>query len=107
MSALNTDTIRELLLACWGDQACQHAADWPAVLDRLMKPGTVTPDTSPDAHGRGSLRPAVDEAVAALAAAFANGPPDDPATAVWRAFPKLDREHCETLAAQLVAACHE
>jgi hypothetical protein len=103
---LSNETIRELLLKHWGDQACQHPANWPAVLARLMTDAPASPHSSPDSRRRGSLKPAVDEAVAALAAAFADGPPADPATAVWRAFPKLDHAHCASLAAALTEAAH-
>jgi hypothetical protein len=93
--------VRELLLATWGRQACQNPAHWPEVLERLLKDAPATPGGT--SHGRASLKPAVEEAVAALAAAFAAGPPPDPADCVWRAFPKLDRAHCAELAELLMA----
>jgi hypothetical protein len=79
--------VRELLLAVWLEQACRRPADRPEVLARLL------------------LRwgPAVDEAVAALAA-FRDGVPADPADATWRAFPRLDRNHCAQLTTSLIAA---
>jgi hypothetical protein len=89
------------LLAVWGRQTCRNRADWPATLDRLLKDAPATPGGT--SHGRASLEPAVEGAIAALAAAFAAGPPADPAEAVWRAFPKLDREHCGELAGLLTA----
>jgi hypothetical protein len=52
-----------------------------------------------------TLAPLVDHAVAELARLFRDGPPPDhPALAVWRAFPRLDREHCAKLATLLIDA---
>lgn len=104
MPALTEQFVRETLLTHWGQQACQNPADWPRVLAALMKDAPASRDTSPDSGGRGSLKPAVDEAVAALTTAFANGPPSDPLDAVWRAFPRLHREHRAALAAALTEA---
>ena len=98
--------IRASLLNVWGEQACQHQKDWPEVLARLMAPTTSSQNSSPNNHGRAGQRPWVDHAVTELTAAFANGPPADPTDAVWRAFPKLDREHCAQLAVLLSDAAH-
>jgi hypothetical protein len=85
---LTPDQVRQELLAIWGRQTCQvQPQDWPQVLARLMRDGG-----SQHSH-RGRLKAAVDEAVAALTAAFAGDPPADPADTVWRAFPRLDLRH--------------
>ena len=96
-----------LLLQVWGEQACQRPADWPDVLARLLKDGTATPGNGDEGRRpRASMKPAVDAAVAALAAGFGadTAPPADPPLAVWRAFPKLDKAHCARLAALLIEA---
>jgi hypothetical protein len=80
-SPLTEPLVRAALLEIWGEQACQRAADWPQVQHRLMQ---KTGD-------RGSMKDAVDEAVAALVAAFANGPPAAPLDAVRRAFSSSTR----------------
>jgi hypothetical protein len=54
-------------------------------------------------HGRASLRPAFNEAIAALVEAFGGeAPPADPAMAVWIAFSKLDLVHRTRLAELLM-----
>lgn len=104
--ALTEEVVREALLRCWGHQACQvNAVDWPEVLDRLMKPSGPSQGSTANARGRQSLKPALDEAVAALAIAFRDGPPADAAKVVRHAFIRLDPEHGAMLAAELTAAC--
>jgi hypothetical protein len=83
------NTVRELLLQVWGEQACQRASDWPDVRQRLLE----------------QLATVVESAVAELARLFGDGlPPDDPTLTVWRTFSKLDRVHCARLAAVLIEA---
>jgi hypothetical protein len=89
------DQIRQDLLAVWGHQTCQiRPTDWPGVLKRLLLPAH-TPERE---ALRGGLAPAVTEAVATLTAAYADREPTDAARVIWRAFPKLDQEHCQMLA---------
>jgi hypothetical protein len=99
------DTVRALLLATWGQQACQRPGDWPDVLARLMKNGA--------GFGAGMTRGSTKDAVvAALVQAFGgNTLPDDPAHTVWRCFSKLDiaqrlietrAEQADAIAAELV-----
>lgn len=98
--------VQELLTQVWMEQACRRAEDRSRVLEALMKDGARTPGTdtaSTENHGRGSLRPLAEEAAAALAHAFANGPPTDPAHCIWHAFPRLDRGHRQQLADLLIA----
>jgi hypothetical protein len=83
-----TDTVRNCLLEVWGRQACQRPADWPEVRERLLT----------------TLAPLVDTAAAELARLFDGRSLDDPAIAVWRSFPRLDRNHCAKLATLLVDA---
>jgi hypothetical protein len=90
-----SEAIREALLACWGRQACRRQDEWPAVLKRLF-----TKIGNGQEGSRGSLKPAVDEAVVALDRAIADGVMID-ADVVWRAFSKLDRAHCEELAREI------
>jgi hypothetical protein len=105
MPAPFDQTVRQLLLDCWGRQACRdHPQDWPDVLASLMQAAPASPHTSFENKGRGSLKPAVDYAVAMLAQAFTAGPPVDAPMVVWQAFPKLDRAHCAELAGALTAA---
>jgi hypothetical protein len=97
------ETVRELLRTVWMQQACMRPTDRDRVFDALMK------DSSPPADGttrykRASLRPSFDSAVDTLVRAFANGPPADPIGTVWRAFPRLDKQHREKLAELLIAA---
>jgi hypothetical protein len=80
--------VREKLLGIWGQQACQCPEHWPDVCHRLLE----------------KSGPLVDDAATELARLFNNGPPDDPALACWRIFPRLDRDHCERLAALLIEA---
>jgi hypothetical protein len=95
------DTVRALLLATWGQQACQRPGDWPDVLGRLMRNGAGLGA----GMTRGSMKDAVEEAVTTLAQAFGGDTlPDDPAHAVWRAFSKLDPAHCRQLAQRLIEA---
>jgi hypothetical protein len=98
---MNDVVVREKLLQVWGKQACRHLEDWPAVLERLMKPAS---SSKPGGFARASLEPLVNHAVAQLACVFGDRVPDQPALAVWRAFPKLDRMHCSELAQLLIKA---
>jgi hypothetical protein len=83
--------VRELLIQVWGEQACQvNPKDWPAAFDRYMK----------DGKDRGSFKPFVDDAVPVLTS-LANKPDTITPTEVWRAFSKLDKEHCAILAERL------
>jgi hypothetical protein len=86
---ISADTIRKPLLLIWLEQACRRPADRPETQDRLLA----------------KWMPLVNEAVAELARLFsADVLPADPVHAVWRAFPRLDREHCTNLAALLIEA---
>jgi hypothetical protein len=99
MSGVLSKRVHAHLYATWGDQSCQRPSDWPDVFARFMASAKASDLSSPSSHGRGSLRPMFNEAVAALTEAFnADVPPADPAEAVWRIFPRLDREHCQQLA---------
>jgi hypothetical protein len=102
---------RELLLQTWGEQACRNPDHWPDTLAALLRGRPHDDRDFEDGHlkeraryPRGSLLPWVDDATRILTAAFANGVPDDPADAIWRAFSKLDREHCALLADRLITA---
>jgi hypothetical protein len=102
---------RKLLLRTWGEQACRNPAHWPDTLAALLRGRPHDERDFEDGHlkerakfPRGSMLPWVNDATRALTVAFANGVPPDPADAVWRAFSKLDRTHCATLADRLVNA---
>lgn len=83
------DAVRVLVHLVWGEQACQRPEHWPEVRERLLE----------------RLAPLVDHAVAELARLFGGvRPVDDPAVAVWRTFPRLDRIHCVELARLLIQA---
>jgi hypothetical protein len=92
--------------AVWLQQACRRPEDRERVFSALMKPAGKTEGenmASKDNHGRASLKPMFDEAVAALTEAFgAEQPSNDPKMAVWIAFPKLDRERRIQLAELLL-----
>jgi hypothetical protein len=93
------DSVRDLLLATWGEQARQRSGEWPDVLGRLMRNGVGLSG----GMTRGSMKDAVEEAVAACAQAFAGEAlADDPAHTVWRS--KLDVAHCRQLAQRLIEA---
>jgi hypothetical protein len=96
---LTPELVRELLLATWGQQACQHPEYWPEVLTKLLKDGTCT---NPG-NTRASFAPRVDPAVTALTEAYDAGTPADGVDLVWRVFPMLDRPHCAELAGLLAA----
>jgi hypothetical protein len=84
--------VRELLIEVWGTQACQvNPSDWPRVFAAYMQA---------EGMKRGSFKPFVDAAVPVLTA-LVNG--DEPILIdqVWRAFSKLDKEHCAVLAQRL------
>jgi hypothetical protein len=85
---ISADSICKLLLLVWLEQACRRPADRPETQDRLLAKWT----------------PLVNEAIAELAKVFSTAVPDDPALAVWLAFPRLDREHCARLATLLIEA---
>jgi hypothetical protein len=72
-------------------------ADWPGVLDKLMKPG------GGHSGPRTEFKSRVEAAVLTLAEAF-QGDPADPADVVWRAFPMLNRPRCHDLGQQLIRA---
>jgi hypothetical protein len=94
-------TIRKLLLSVWGQQACQvRPGDWPVVLQRLLK--AAPEDAERARYPRGSLAPAVNEAVARIEGLI-QAQPSDLAFEIWRAFPKFDRAHAAQLADMLIA----
>jgi hypothetical protein len=100
---LSSTRVRDLVCHVWGKQACQiRPSDWSEhVLPALMQSAGATQGknaTSEGNQGRQSLKPALDEAVSALVEAFGGDAPDDPVTAVWVAFPKLDPKHRTMLA---------
>jgi hypothetical protein len=80
-----TSKVCARLIDVWLEQACMRPADRPETLERLLA----------------MYGPRVDDAVTELARLFADGALDDPALAIWRAFPLLDREHCSRLATLL------
>jgi hypothetical protein len=109
---LTEQRTRKLLLQTWGEQACRNLADWPDTLAALLRDRPHDErDFDEDGqlkerakYPKGSLQPWVDDATRTLCVAFANGAPDDPVASVWRAFSKLDREHCGRLADRLINA---
>jgi hypothetical protein len=85
---LDPEFVHAKLLETWSHQACRNPGDWPAARDALLaKCGSV-----------------VDAAVPQLVKLFSHRVPADPAIAVWRCFPRLDREHCAILATRLMEA---
>jgi hypothetical protein len=80
------DTVRALLIETWSEQGWRRPAEREAVLPTLLARHAA----------------ALDFAVTALAALDHSTP--IPATAIWRAFSKLDKTHCRLLAERLAAA---
>jgi hypothetical protein len=112
---LNEQSVRAALLAVWGEQACRRPADWPRVLEELLR-GRKHDEKDFDEHGqlkararypRASLLPWIDEATRVLTKAFADGVPQNPADTVWRAFSKLDRASCVRLADRLTTLARD
>ena len=78
--------VRDTLLDLWLEQGVRRAADRPETQERLLA----------------RWGESVDQAVADLATAFGDSVPADPVAAVWRAFPRLDCDHCAALAQALI-----
>jgi hypothetical protein len=99
---MDSAIVRQLLLNVWGHQACQvRPQDWPDVLARLLKAGVCRESGST----RYPMKIAVEEAVVRIEALLRlpELPHEDLAHAIWRAFPRFDREHAAMLADHLVA----
>jgi hypothetical protein len=80
------ETVRDVLLQWQLEQGCRNPADRPTLRENL----------------EAKIAPLFDAAAAKLVEEFSRGAPADPSMRVWKALPRLSRETCVCVAAELI-----